>query len=124
MAIQSPDLTAAARALEAAAGEVAQGLEAAMQQVANRAAETLRRVVPKRSRRLANSVRPGVTAGRAHITAGGGVVDYAPTIQWGLPERGIQPAGYVQATDAAMADDLTDIVQRGWEDIAERQGLL
>lgn len=54
---------------------------------------------PRRSGRLAGSVRPGATQTSALARAGGARLRYAAPIHWGWPARGIRPQPFL--VDAA-----------------------
>lgn len=58
---------------------------------------------PRRSGRLAGSIRGNRAAGRASILAGGAAVPYAGPIHWGWPARGIEAQPF--ATEAAAATE-------------------
>lgn len=60
---------------------------------------------PRRSGRLAASVRGNRAAGRATVAAGGAAVPYAGPIHYGWPARGIPGRPFV--TDAAQATEPT-----------------
>jgi uncharacterized protein YcsI (UPF0317 family) len=64
--------------------------------VADRAAE----LAPRRSGRLAGSVRPAKQAKRARIQAGSAKVPYANPIHWGWPSRNIASQPFL--SDAAQ----------------------
>jgi hypothetical protein len=64
--------------------------------VADRAAE----LAPRRSGRLAGSIRPAKQAKRARIMAGGAKVPYANPIHWGWPSRNIAASMFM--VDAAQ----------------------
>jgi len=66
--------------------ELKQAHVRAGQIVADRAAE----LAPRRSGRLAGSIRPARQAKRARIQAGGGKVPYANPIHWGWPSHNIE----------------------------------
>lgn len=58
---------------------------------------------PRRTGRLAGSVRGNRAAGRATVSAGGASVPYAGPIHWGWPARGIEAQPFL--SDAALATE-------------------
>lgn len=60
---------------------------------------------PKRTGRLAASVRGNKAVGRAQVRGGGARVPYAGPIHWGWPARGIEGRPFV--VDAAQATEPT-----------------
>lgn len=59
--------------------------------------------VPRRTGRLAASIRPGATQTQAIVRAGGSSVPYAQVIHWGWPARHIRPQPFI--TDGAQASE-------------------
>lgn len=72
---------------------------AAARVVAGRASAT----APRRSGRLAGTIRPGATQTQALVRAGFGRVPYAGPIHWGWPARGIRAQPFL--ADAAQATE-------------------
>lgn len=68
---------------------------------------------PRRSGRLASSVRAGTAASSATVRAGGARVPYAGPIHWGWPARGISARPFL--TDAAQRTEPT------WTEVYERE---
>lgn len=60
---------------------------------------------PRRSGRLAGSVRGNRAVGRATVLAGGAAVPYAGPVHWGWPAHGIDAQPFV--VDAAQATEPT-----------------
>lgn len=60
---------------------------------------------PRRTGRLAASVRGNRAAGRATVLAGGAAVPYAAPIHWGWPARHIEAQPFV--SEAAQATEAT-----------------
>jgi hypothetical protein len=58
---------------------------------------------PRRSGKLAGSIRPTKQAKRARVQAGRASLPYAGPIHWGWPARGIDPQPFL--TDAAVATE-------------------
>jgi hypothetical protein len=72
-----------------AAGEDLSDLKETHLRVASQVVPVARTLAPKRSGRLANSIRPGGTKTAAVIKAGGKAVPYANPIHWGWGRRHI-----------------------------------
>lgn len=80
-------------------GEGAEDLKDANAAVARQVAERAEQLAPRRTGRLAGSIRGNRAAGRATVLGGGAAVPYAGPIHWGWRARGIEPALFV--TNAA-----------------------
>lgn len=107
------ETTAALRA----AGEDLADLTDVMGDVADTAAETLRPLVPVRTRALVNSVRAEGTRDRALVTIGD-----ARTAKYAAPV--LRASRAIVRTDQAMDTKAPEILEAGWTRIAERNGLL
>ena len=57
---------------------------------------------PRRSGKLAGSIRGSAAKNYATVSAGGAKAPYAAPINYGWPRRNIQGAGFMQKADAAM----------------------
>lgn len=123
MAVHVSGLREITRAMEKAGVDVEE-LKDAMGAVAAEAATTMQGFVPTRTGRLRGSVRGNRAKGKAIVTAGTARVPYAGAVQYGWPRRNIKPARYVERTDAVMDDRAAAILEAGWEEIANRNGLL
>lgn len=110
------------RSLEQAGVDVEE-LKDVMGTVAAEAATTMQGFVPTRSGRLRDSVRGNRAKGKAIVTIGGARVPYARAIQYGWAARNIQPARFIEKTDAVMETRAVQLLEDGWGDIAERHGL-
>lgn len=62
-------------------------------------------MAPRRSGRLAGTLRSSRVAGRARILAGRASVPYGPPIHWGWPARGIRAQPFI--SEAARATEGT-----------------
>lgn len=113
------DLT---RSLEQAGVEVDE-LKDVMGTIAAEAAETMRPFIPSRSGRLRGSARGNRAKGKAVVTVGSARVPYAQVINYGWPRRNIRPANFTERTDAVMEIRAVEILEDGWNAIAERHGL-
>ena len=110
------------RALEKAGVDV-EDLKDVMGRVATVAADTMTPLVPRRSGLLAASVRPNRAKAKAVVTLGRARVPYARPIAYGWPARRIRPGRFVERTDAVMEKKTPELLEQGWADIAQRNGL-
>ncbi|MFC6153652.1 hypothetical protein [Nocardioides yefusunii] len=119
------------RAFERAGVDV-EDLKDVMGRVAGEHADTLARLVPvgsaargsKRPGALRDSVRGNRAKGRAQVLIGRARVPYAGAINYGWPKRGIKPANFIARADDVMGTRAVEILTDGWNEIAERNGLL
>jgi phage gpG-like protein len=85
----------------AKAGEELQDLQTANQRAGAMVAAMAARSAPRRSGRLAGSIRAERTRGGATITSG---LAYAGAIHWGWPSRHIDPQPYITLAAQATED--------------------
>jgi hypothetical protein len=85
------------------AGESMADLKQANAATAALVASTAAARAPRRSGRLAASVRGNRAAGKASVLAGGAAVPYAGPIHWGWPARGIAAQPF--ASEAATSTE-------------------
>lgn len=80
-------------------------------------------IVPVRTGRLRNSIRPTRTKNRAVVRAGTAAIPYAGVINYGHPRRGIQPTGFL--TDPANSNTEAKVAQleANLEALARKYGL-
>lgn len=105
------ETSAAFRATRADLGD----LTDVMGELAETAANTLRPLVPVRTRALVNTVRADGTGDRALVTIGSTRVTYAPPV--------LAASRAIVRTDAVMETKAPEILEAGWARIAERNGL-
>lgn len=98
-------------------------LHQAFGQIARDAAEEMRRHVPQRSGNLARTIKPGRTKNRAVVSIGSKRVVYAAPINYGWPKRNIKPAGFIEATDAAMQDRAVSTIEAAIKRLLAQKGL-
>lgn len=122
MGVSVEGLREATRGLEAAGVDVDE-LKDVMGSIAAEAAGVMAQFIPSRTGRLRASVRGNRAKGKAVVTVGNARVPYAQVIQYGWPARHIEPAGYVERTDAVMETRAVEMLEDGWTAIAERHGL-
>jgi hypothetical protein len=85
------------------AGDDLSDLKETHRTVAGIVVPVAQRMAPKRSGRLAGSIRPAGTKSAAIVRAGSRAVPYANVIQWGWPARNIVAQPFL--TDAAKATE-------------------
>lgn len=86
------------------AGVDVKRLTAINRQAASIVADAATPTAPRRTGRLAASVRAGATTRAGVVRAGRSVVPYAGPIHWGWPARGIQPQPWIQQAAQATED--------------------
>ena len=84
-----------------AAGEDMTQLNAAHKLASAIVAADAARRAPRRTGRLAGSIRPAGTRTRAEVRAGFKRVPYAGPIHWGWPRKGIRPSLFLTTAAAA-----------------------
>jgi hypothetical protein len=83
-------------------GVSVEDLKAPFNAVADKAAHLAASYAPKRTGRLATSVKGSRTKNRASVRAGSKRVPYAGAINYGWPRRNIQGAHFMQRASDAM----------------------
>lgn len=87
-----------------------------MKEAGDMAAAAIRAEAPKRSGRLARSVRAGRAVGRARVSVGRKSVPYAGPIHWGWPEHNIEANKFgtrgLQAVDGQVAEKFEQGMKR------------
>lgn len=104
-------------------GVEAQDLKDAMSEIAAEGARLASGFAPKRSGRLANTVRGNKAKAKAIVIAGRARVPYAGAINYGWPKRGIKPALFMQRADAALAPRAVAMLESGLDRAIEKAGL-
>lgn len=112
-------LREAVRGLEKLGVDVAD-LKDVMQRVGGVVRDEAATLAPRRSGKLADSIRASRTKGKAIIRAGGRAVPYAGVINYGWPAHNIEPAGFMekalanrqQAALTTLADGLRDLIRQ------------
>jgi hypothetical protein len=98
-------------------------LKGAFAAIAAEAAAVEARYVPRRSGRLASTVRGNRAQSKAVVTAGRATVPYAGPINYGWPAHGIAPAGFQQKTDEEMRPRAIRMLEDEINRSAQRKGL-
>lgn len=78
---------------------------------------------PKRSGRLAGTIRGNRAKSKAVVTAGRARVPYAGPINYGWKARNIAPARFMQRADAQVAPRAVQMLEDGVNDVIKREGL-
>lgn len=91
--------------------------------IAEKGARLASTFAPKRSGRLAASVRGNRAKNKAVVTAGRGSVPYAGPINYGWPRRNIRASGFMQQADEQLRDEAVRDLTRGIEDVIRKAGL-
>lgn len=78
---------------------------------------------PKRSGRLAGTIRGNKAKNKAVVTAGRARVKYAGAINYGWPRRGIRPARFMQRADEALQPRALTMLENEIDRIIHEKGL-
>lgn len=78
---------------------------------------------PRRSGRLAASVKGDRAKNAAIVEAGGRQVPYAGVINYGWPKRNIAPAGFMQRADAVLSARVVTNLDRAVTKLIREKGL-
>lgn len=78
---------------------------------------------PKRSGKLAGTIRGNRAKSKAVITAGKARVPYAGAQNYGWPKRNINPSLFMQRADAVLADRVPELLNAGINNAIEKAGL-
>lgn len=105
------------------AGVDVEELKDVMGTVAAAASDTMQSFVPTRSGALKTSVRGNRAKAKAVVTVGKARTPYAGPIAYGWPRRNIKPARFIERTDAVMETRAPELLEQGWAEIAQRNGL-
>lgn len=99
-------------------------LKAAMTKIAAMAARAAEGFAPKRSGRLAATVRGNKARNRAVVIAGRGKARlYAGPINYGWPKRNIKPQPFMQQADKAVAPRVVPTLQADLNRLIRAKGL-
>lgn len=78
------------------------------------------RLAPRRTGRLADSIKPSKTKNKAAVRAGGARVPYAGAINYGWKAHGIAPALFLQRAIDANTDRAIDMMESGLDEIIRK----
>lgn len=80
--------------------------------------------VPKRTGRLAASIRGNKSKNRAVVKAGGARLPYAAPINYGWPAHNIEPSEFMQKADREMRRTAPTMVERLVDAALKARGLM
>ena len=98
-------------------------LKDAFAAIAAEGANLASRLAPRRSGKLASSVRGNRAKGKAVVTAGRATVPYAGPINYGWRKRSIAPAAFMQRADAQLEDRAAALLEENLNQAINRRGL-
>lgn len=91
--------------------------------IANEGMRLAASFAPKKSGKLAGSIKANKAKNKAVIRAGTSRVPYAGAINYGWRKRNIEPALFMQQADLVLRRTVPDDLQRQLRRIIARQGL-
>lgn len=98
-------------------------LKGAFGRIAAEGARAVERHIPRRSGRLAASVRGNRAQSKAVVTVGRAAVPYAGPINYGWPSRGIAPALFMQKADEEMRPKAVQLLEDEINHAIQKRGL-
>lgn len=104
-------------------GVEAADLKDVMAEIAAEGARLASGFAPKRTGRLAATVRGNKAKAKAIVIAGRARTPYAGAINYGWPKRGIGPALFMQRADAALAPRAVEMLEHGLDGAIAKVGL-
>lgn len=110
------------RALEKFGADVAD-LKGTFSEIAAEGARLASSYAPRRTGRLAATIRGNKSKNKAVVTAGRARVPYAAPINYGWPRRHIRPALFMQRADAQLAPRAVTMMEAGLDEAARKAGL-
>jgi len=110
------------KALQSYGVEVAD-LKDVMAGIAREGATLAARYAPKRSGRLAGTVRGNKAKAKAVVIAGRARVPYAGAINYGWPKRNIKALLFMQRADKELAPRAVEMLEAGLDEAARKVGL-
>ena len=110
------------KALQSYGVEVAD-LKDVMAGIAREGATLAARYAPKRSGRLAGTVRGNKAKAKAVVIAGRARVPYAGAINYGWPKRNIKALLFMQRADKELAPRAVEMLEAGLDRAAGKVGL-
>ena len=110
------------RALQTYGVEVAD-LKDVMAGIAREGAVLASRYAPKRSGRLAGTIRGNKAKAKAVVIAGRARIPYAGAINYGWPKRNIKASLFMQRADKELAPRAVEMLEAGLDRAAGKAGL-
>ena len=120
--VQVTGLNAVVRELQAL-GVTVDDLKGAFSTIADEGASLAAGFAPKRSGRLAASIRGNRAKNKAVVVAGGRAAQYAGPINYGWPRRNIAASGFMQRADAALQPRVLGRLETEIDNAIRRSGL-
>lgn len=115
-------LNALVRDLQSLGAEV-DDLKAVFAEISALGARYASSFAPKRTGRLAASVRGNRAKNKSVVASGGARVPYAGAINYGWPARNISPSSFMQRADAKLRPVVGQMVDDGIEKLIREKGL-
>lgn len=123
VSVRVEGLNALVRDLEAAGVEL-EDLKDVFSDISGRGARFASSFAPKKTGRLARSVRGNRAKNKAVISAGSArAVPWAGPINYGWPARNIAASSFMQRADAAVQDYAIKRLDKGINQLIKRRGL-
>jgi len=110
------------RALRGLAGDI-EDLDDAFTRIADLAARTASSAAPRRTGRLAGTVRGIASKNKATVTAGSATVGYAGPINYGWPRRNIRATHFMQRADPVINARAVGLLEADIDTAIRRRGL-
>jgi len=110
------------RGLQRAGVDIAD-LKETFSSIAREGARLASGFAPKRSGRLAGSVRGNKAKNKAVVIAGRARIPYAGPINYGWRKRNINPSQFMQRADADLAPRVVEMLEVGLDEAIRRAGL-
>lgn len=120
--VQIEGLNAVIRDLQKFGAEI-DDIKDVFAEIAREGAEIASSFAPRRTGRLADTIRGNRAKNKAVITSGRARVPYAAPINYGWPMRNIAPALFMQKADAELSPRAVDMLDAGIDRIIDRLGL-
>jgi hypothetical protein len=98
-------------------------LKDVMARISQEGARVAAGFAPRRTGRLARTVRGNRAARKAVVSAGRASVRYAGPINYGWPARNIKADPFMQRADAVMGPRATQMLEEGVSDLIREKGL-
>jgi hypothetical protein len=120
--VRVENLNKTVRALQSFGVEVLD-LKEVFSGIADEGARLASSFAPKRSGRLAQTIRGNKAKNKAVVAAGKARVKYAGAINYGWPARNIKPQLFMQKADAKLGPLAVDMLDAGLTEAARKAGL-
>lgn len=98
-------------------------LKATFAGIAAEGAQIAAQLAPARTGRLSGTIRGNRSKNRATVTAGKARIPYAGLINYGWPDRSIQPNLFMQRADTQLQPRVVAMLEAGLDDATRKAGL-